>query len=41
MNPIIHARNLSKHYGTTKALDAVSFDIKAGRIDPDARISIH
>jgi ABC-2 type transport system ATP-binding protein len=32
MNPIIHARNLSKHYGTTKALDAVSFDIEAGRI---------
>jgi ABC-2 type transport system ATP-binding protein len=32
MNPIIHARNLSKQYGTTKALDAVSFDIEAGRI---------
>ena len=32
MNPIIHARNLSKQYGATKALDAVSFDIEAGRI---------
>jgi ABC-2 type transport system ATP-binding protein len=32
MNPIIHARNLFKQYGTTKALDAVSFDIEAGRI---------
>jgi ABC-2 type transport system ATP-binding protein len=32
MNPIIHARNLSKQYGTTKALDTVSFDIEAGRI---------
>ena len=32
MNPIIHARNLSKQYGVTKALDAVSFDIEAGRI---------
>ncbi|MEO7064697.1 MAG: ABC transporter ATP-binding protein [Dokdonella sp.] len=32
MSPIIHASNLSKQYGTTKALDAVSFDIEAGRI---------
>ncbi|HEV7489455.1 MAG TPA: ABC transporter ATP-binding protein [Rhodanobacteraceae bacterium] len=31
-NPIIHARNLSKAYGATKALDNVSFDIEAGRI---------
>jgi len=30
--PLIHARDLSKLYGTTKALDAVSFDIEAGRI---------
>ena len=32
MSPIIHARNLSKQYGATKALDAVNFDIEAGRI---------
>ena len=32
MTPIIHARNLSKQYGATKALDAVNFDIEAGRI---------
>ncbi len=32
MNPIIHARNLTKQYGATKALDAVNFDIEAGRI---------
>src|SRR3954469_19740116 len=31
-NSIIHARNLTKAYGTTKALDNVSFDIEAGRI---------
>jgi ABC-2 type transport system ATP-binding protein len=31
-NAIIHARNLSKSYGATKALDDVSFDIEAGRI---------
>ena len=31
-NPIVHARNLTKRYGTTKALDDVSFDIEAGRI---------
>ncbi|MFI4970373.1 MAG: ABC transporter ATP-binding protein [Lysobacterales bacterium] len=31
-NPLIHARNLSKRYGATTALDAVSFDIEAGRI---------
>jgi len=30
--PLIHARNLTKQYGTTKALDGVSFDIEAGRI---------
>ena len=32
MSAIVHARNLSKRYGTAKALDAVSFDIEAGRI---------
>ncbi|WP_395682672.1 ABC transporter ATP-binding protein [Dokdonella sp.] len=32
MSAIVRARNLSKRYGTTKALDAVSFDIEAGRI---------
>ena len=31
-NPLVHARNLSKRYGSTTALDAVSFDIEAGRI---------
>jgi branched-chain amino acid transport system ATP-binding protein len=31
-NAIIHAHNLSKSYGTTKALDDISFDIEAGRI---------
>ena len=31
-NPLIHARNLFKRYGTTTALDSVSFDIEAGRI---------
>jgi ABC-2 type transport system ATP-binding protein len=31
-NTIVHARNLTKTYGTTKALDDVSFDIEAGRI---------
>ena len=31
-NPIIRARGLSKQYGNTKALDAVDFDIEAGRI---------
>ncbi|MEP7043766.1 MAG: ABC transporter ATP-binding protein [Dokdonella sp.] len=30
--PLIHARNLTKRYGATKALDGVSFDIEAGRI---------
>ena len=30
--PIVHARNLSKSYGATKALDHVSFDIESGRI---------
>ena len=32
MNPVVHAHNLSKSFGATKALDAVSFDIEAGRI---------
>jgi ABC-2 type transport system ATP-binding protein len=32
MNPIIRARGLSKQFGTTKALDAVDFQIEAGRI---------
>ena len=32
MNPVIHAHDLSKSFGATKALDAVSFDIEAGRI---------
>ena len=32
MSAIVHARNLSKRYGSNKALDAVSFDIEAGRI---------
>ena len=31
-NAIVHARDLTKIYGTTKALDHVSFDIDAGRI---------
>jgi ABC-2 type transport system ATP-binding protein len=32
MSAIVHAHNISKQYGATKALDAVSFDIEAGRI---------
>jgi ABC-2 type transport system ATP-binding protein len=32
MTSIVHARNLGKSFGTTKALDDVSFDIEAGRI---------
>lgn len=32
MSAVIHARKLSKHYGATKALDAVDFEIDAGRI---------
>jgi ABC-2 type transport system ATP-binding protein len=32
MSAIIHARRLSKRYGATKALDAVDFEIDAGRI---------
>ncbi|NCT68055.1 MAG: ABC transporter ATP-binding protein [Rhodanobacteraceae bacterium] len=32
MSAIVRARNLSKTYGTTKALDGVSFDIESGRI---------
>ena len=31
-NPIVRARDLTKTYGTTRALDHVSFDIEAGRI---------
>jgi ABC-2 type transport system ATP-binding protein len=31
-NPVVRARNLTKTYGTTHALDHVSFDIEAGRI---------
>ncbi len=31
-SPIVHARNLSKVYGATRALDHVSFDIEPGRI---------
>ena len=31
-SPIVHARHLGKAFGTTKALDDVSFDIEAGRI---------
>jgi ABC-2 type transport system ATP-binding protein len=31
-NTIVHARNISKRYGATNALDGVSFDIEAGRI---------
>jgi ABC-2 type transport system ATP-binding protein len=30
--PIVHARNLSKVYGATAALDHISFDIEPGRI---------
>ena len=32
MNPVVRARNLSKRYGTTTALDSISFDVEAGRI---------
>ncbi len=32
MNAVVHARNLSKRYGKTVALDQVDFDIEAGRI---------
>ncbi len=32
MNPIIQAAHLSRSYGTTKALDNVSFDVEPGRI---------
>jgi ABC-2 type transport system ATP-binding protein len=31
-NPIVRARDLTKTYGTARALDHVSFDIEAGRI---------
>jgi ABC-2 type transport system ATP-binding protein len=31
-NPIVRARDLTKTYGTTRALDHVSFEIEAGRI---------
>ncbi|MBN8726762.1 MAG: ABC transporter ATP-binding protein [Xanthomonadales bacterium] len=32
MSAVVHARNLSKRYGATVALDQVSFDIEPGRI---------
>jgi ABC-2 type transport system ATP-binding protein len=32
MSAVVHARKLSKKYGTTVALDAVDFEIEAGRI---------
>ncbi|HET6545381.1 MAG TPA: ABC transporter ATP-binding protein [Rhodanobacteraceae bacterium] len=32
MNSIVHARNLTKRYGATAALDSVDFDIETGRI---------
>jgi len=32
MSAVVHARNLSKRYGATVALDRVDFDIEAGRI---------
>ena len=32
MSAVVHARKLSKKYGTTIALDAVDFEIEAGRI---------
>ncbi len=32
MNPIITVKNLSKHFGTVKAVDDISFDVKAGEI---------
>lgn len=32
MNPVIHARGLSRRYGKTVALDNVDFEIPAGRI---------
>ncbi|MEO5561543.1 MAG: ABC transporter ATP-binding protein [Dokdonella sp.] len=32
MNPIVRARNLSKQFGANKALDAINFEIEAGRI---------
>ncbi|MEO5558196.1 MAG: ABC transporter ATP-binding protein [Dokdonella sp.] len=32
INPIIRARGVSKQFGATKALDAVNFEIEAGRI---------
>jgi len=32
MSAVVQARNLAKCYGATKALDAVNFDIEAGRI---------
>ena len=31
-NSIVHARHLTKTYGTTKALDNVDFEIESGRI---------
>ncbi len=32
MNPVIRARGLSRHYGSTVALDRVDFEIEPGRI---------
>lgn len=32
MSAVVHARGLSKNYGTTVALNAVNFEIEAGRI---------
>jgi ABC-2 type transport system ATP-binding protein len=32
MHSVVHARNVSRTYGSQKALDDVSFDIEAGRI---------
>ena len=32
MSALVHARGVSKHYGATRAVDNVSFDIESGRI---------
>src|SRR5690625_860786 len=32
MTTAIHARNLTRHYGSTKAVDGIDLDIPAGRI---------
>lgn len=31
-NVILEARNISKHFGGTKALDSVSFNLRAGEV---------